>query len=148
ITCLIVPPQIEQSTKPLIQVQYPKLAWAILLRHFYPAPSFSGTISEKASIAKTAKIGKNVTVEDFAVISDDVQIGDHAVVRAHAYLDRNVSIGSKSILHPHVVVYRDCKIGQSVILHAGAVIGADGFGYVATPQSQEKIPQVGNVVIE
>src|SRR5205085_415899 len=39
-------------------------------------------------------------------------------------------------------------VGASVIIHAGSVIGSDGFGYVPTAEKQEKVPQVGNVVIE
>ncbi len=148
ISCLIVPPQIHSSTKTLIQVQNPKLAWAMLLQHFHPEPSFPAVISEKAVIAKTAQLGKGVTVEDFAVISEGVRVGDQTVIRAHVYLDRNACVGSHTLLHPHVVIYRDCRIGNYVIIHAGSVIGADGFGYVATPQAQEKIPQVGNVIIE
>lgn len=148
IACLIVPPQIQTSSKTLIQVPQPKLAWAILLRHFFPASTFNKTISERAAISKTAKIGKQVTVEDFAVIADDVEIGEGAVIRAHTYVSKGVTLGANTVLHPNVVVYENCKIGNNVIIHSGTVIGADGFGYVTTPQSQEKIPQVGNVIIE
>ncbi len=148
ITCLIVSPQVKTSAKPLIQVPHPKLAWAKLLRHFFPATAYSKKISPQAFISKTAKIGKEVTIEDFAVIGDGAEIGDESVIRAHACVGARVSIGAKSLLHPGVVVYEDCKIGSQVIIHSGSVIGADGFGYIMTPQSQEKIPQVGNVIIE
>jgi len=47
-----------------------------------------------------------------------------------------------------VTIYEDCKIGNNVIIHAGAVIGSDGFGYLLHEGKQEKIPQVGNVVLE
>lgn len=148
IACLIVPPQITASSKPLIQSQLPKLAWAKILSYFYPAKPFSGKISDKASIAKTAKLGQNVTVEDFAVISDNAEIGDDSVVLSHSFIGADVKIGKKTVIYPHAMIYQECKIGNNVTIHAGTVIGADGFGYVATPQSQEKIPQVGNVIIE
>ena len=148
IACLIVPPSVKASSKPLIQVKNPKLAWAKLLHAFYPAPSYSQTISPQASVAKTARLGRNITIEPFAVVCDGVEIGDGSVLRSHAFAAENVKIGSQSILHPGVVIYRDCVIGNSVIIHAGTVIGTDGFGYVATAEKQEKVPQVGNVVIE
>ena len=148
IACLIVSPQINASSKPLIQVEYPKLAWAKLLSHFFPAQTYSQTISERAVIAKTAKIGKHVTIEDYAVISEGVEIEDEAVIRAHVFIGKKAAIGKQTIVHPNAVIYDHCKIGHRAVIHSGSVIGADGFGYVATPHSQEKIPQVGNVIIE
>ena len=148
IACLIVPPTLSRSSKPLIQTANPKLAWAQLLREFFPEPPYPGTVSPQAWVAKTAKIGRQVTLEPFAVVSDFVEIQDGAVIRSHVYLAPKVRVGAETILHPGVMVYENCEIGSSVVIHAGAVIGADGFGYVATKNGQEKIPQVGNVVIE
>lgn len=148
ISCVIVPAQISASSKTLIQVPMPKLAWAKLLDYFYPSPVFTPGISPKASISKSAKLGKDVTIEDYAVIGDHAEIGARTVIRAHAFVDRDVKIGSQSHLYPGVVVYHSSQIGNQVTIHAGTVIGADGFGYVATPETQEKIPQVGNVIIE
>ncbi len=148
ISCIIVPHRISTSSKVLIQVAEPKLAWAKLLGEFFPSPAFSQTVSPSASVAKTAKIGNRVTIEAFAVISDGAVIGDGAVIRAHAFVGENVTLGSKSVLHPSVMIYGGCEIGSNVIIHANSVIGADGFGYVHTMEKQEKIPQVGNVIIE
>src|SRR5581483_7476082 len=53
-----------------------------------------------------------------------------------------------SVLYPHVVVREGVKLGRRVIVHAGAVLGADGFGYVFDGTAHRKIPQVGGVVIE
>lgn len=148
IACLLVPAKIQTSSKTLIQVAHPKIAWAKLLREFFPAASYSKTVSPQASLSPSAKLGSKVTVEAFAVISDGAEIGDEAVIRSHAFVGPRVSVGAKSILHPSVTIYEDCKIGSNVIIHAGTVIGADGFGYVTTAQGQIKVPQVGNVVIE
>lgn len=148
IACFIVPTSIKQSGKPLIQVKNPKLAWAKILEIFHPAPVYSKTISKTAFVAPSAKVGKEVTIEPFAAIGDGAEIGDGCVVRSHVVVGENVKIGKNTILHPGVHIYRNCLIGNQVVLHAGAVIGADGFGYVATESGQEKVPQVGNVVIE
>ena len=148
IACLIVPPTIQKSLKPVIQVPHPKLAWAKLLREYFPAAKPSRKISSKASVAKSAKIGARVTIEPFAVVQDEAQIGDDTVIQSHAVVGFQVKIGAHCVVHPSVVIYEKCEIGSSVIIHAGTVIGADGFGYVPTGQKQEKVPQVGNVVIE
>jgi len=148
LACLIVPKDVQSSSKTIIPVEHPKMAWAALLRFFHPSLPFSGVISSEASIAASAKMGKNVTVEPFARICDGAVIEDGAVIRSFVFVGHNVRVGQTSILHPGVVIYENCVIGQRVIIHAGTVVGADGFGYVATPSKQEKVPQVGNVVIE
>ncbi|HOG23678.1 MAG TPA: UDP-3-O-(3-hydroxymyristoyl)glucosamine N-acyltransferase [Candidatus Omnitrophota bacterium] len=148
ITCLIVPKQITQSSKVLIRVDHPKRAWAKLLREIFPARKFIPGISPQAVVAKSATIGSNVTIDAFVSIGENTVIGDGAVLRSGTFLDDNVKIGKNCVIHPNVTVYRDSDIGANVIIHAGTVIGADGFGYVATETEQEKLPQVGNVVIE
>ncbi|HOE68426.1 MAG: UDP-3-O-acylglucosamine N-acyltransferase [Candidatus Omnitrophica bacterium ADurb.Bin314] len=148
IACLIVPKQITQSSKVLIQVEHPKRAWAKLLREIYPPRKFVPGISPEASVAASAKIGANVTVEAFAVIGENSTVSEGTVIRSGAFIDENVKIGANCVIHPNVTIYRDSDLGANVIIHAGTAIGADGFGYVATPTGQEKLPQVGNVVIE
>jgi len=148
IAALIVPKTVTQSPKALIQVDHPKLAWAKLLYLFFPAQVYQPGISSQASISKTATIGKNVTIEPFVTICDNADIGDETIIRSHAFIGENVKIGRQSFIHPNVVIYFGCIIGNHTIIHAGTVIGADGFGYVATPKGHEKVPQVGNVIIE
>ncbi|MFH0985766.1 MAG: UDP-3-O-(3-hydroxymyristoyl)glucosamine N-acyltransferase [Candidatus Omnitrophota bacterium] len=148
ISCMIVPKQISQSSKVLIQVEHPKRAWAQILRELYPPKKSLGTISTQASIAPTAKIGKDVTIEPFVVVSENASIGDGTVLSAHAFIGENVKIGTRSMIHPNVTLYEHCILGDNVVVHAGAVIGADGFGYVATQTEHEKLPQIGNVIIE
>ncbi len=148
IACIIVPKQIAQSSKVLIQVEYPKRAWAQILRELFPARKFPGTISLHASIAGTAKLGNNVTVESFVTVGENAVIGDNTVLCSHAFLGENVKIGTGCVIHPNVTLYENCELGRNVVIPAGTVIGADGFGYVATPEAHEKLPQIGNVVIE
>lgn len=148
ISCIIVSSKISQSSKPLIRVPEPKLAWAKLLRHFYPVPSPAGTISDKSFISKSSKLASGVTVEPYAVVHDGAEIGEGAVIKSHASIGMKSKIGSATVIHPSVIIYENCLVGSRVIIHAGSVIGADGFGYIHTMQGQEKIPQVGNVIIE
>ena len=148
ITCVIVPKQIGTSSKVLIQVEYPKRAWAQILRELFPTRQFPGTISPHAVIAKTAKLGKNVTIESFVTVGENAVIGDNTAVCSHVFVGENVKIGPHCVIHPNVTLYENSELGMNVVIHAGTVIGADGFGYVATPAAHEKLPQIGNVVIE
>ncbi|MBI4358920.1 MAG: UDP-3-O-(3-hydroxymyristoyl)glucosamine N-acyltransferase, partial [Candidatus Omnitrophica bacterium] len=148
VAALIVPNEIRSSKKPLIQSENPKLAWSVLLGLFEPPRGFSKTISEKAFIAKSAEIGKEVTIEPFAFIGERARLGNRSVVRSYSYIGEETKIGEDSVIHPHVVLYPKTQIGNRVIIHAGSIIGADGFGYVFDGAKQAKIPQVGNVVIK
>ena len=49
----------------------------------------------------------------------------------------------------NTTIEHDCKIGNNCILHAGVVIGGDGFGFApSSGNDYQKIPQVGNVILE
>ncbi|MDQ3322830.1 MAG: UDP-3-O-(3-hydroxymyristoyl)glucosamine N-acyltransferase, partial [Acidobacteriota bacterium] len=53
------------------------------------------------------------------------------------------------IIHPNCVIYDNVSIGHDCVIHAGAIIGADGFGFVRDDEgSYIKFPQIGTVVIE
>jgi UDP-3-O-[3-hydroxymyristoyl] glucosamine N-acyltransferase len=49
---------------------------------------------------------------------------------------------------PGVRIYPGSQIGQRVRLHANVVIGSDGFGYELVDGRHEKVPQIGQVLIE
>ena len=132
ISCAIAPLDLKQSSKTLICVEKPKLAFSKIAQLFNPPRIYSGKISEKAEVSNTAKIGTNVTIEAFAVIGENVTIGDNTVIRGGTYIDFNTIIG------------KNC-----VIIHASTVIGSDGFGYTREPDGNHiKVPQIGNVIIE
>ena len=105
-------------------------------------------ISQKASIAKTAKIGQNCHIADFATISQNVSIGDNTVIYPGAFIGENATIGNDCIIYPNAVVYDFCVLGDRVILQAGAIIGQDGFGFATHNGIHHKIPQIGRVILE
>lgn len=148
LAAIIVPVQIASSKKPIIQSRHPKLAWSILLGLFHPFKTYPKTISDKAVVAQTAKIGKEVTIEPYAYVGENVIVGDRSVIRSFVYINEDSKIGEDTIIHPHVVLYPKTQIGNRVIIHAGAVLGSDGFGYVFDGKKQAKVPQVGNVIVE
>ena len=105
-------------------------------------------IDPLASIAASAKIGKDVYIGPFACVEEGAEIGDNVYIHPHATVGCNAKIGANTILYPHVTIYHDCRIGNNCILHAGAVIGADGFGFAPSPEGYEKIPQIGIAILE
>ncbi len=101
-----------------------------------------------AVIAKNAKIGKNVSIGPNVVVEDGAVIGDNVVISAGCYIGYDVQIGAHTKLCPGVKIMDSCVLGQRVIIHSGVIIGSDGFGYETVNGVHQKIPQIGNVVIE
>ena len=105
-------------------------------------------IHPQACIADSATIADYCYVGAFAFIGENVTIGKGTQVYPHTVIEDHAVIGEDCILYPNVSIYHDCHIGNRVILHSGAVIGADGFGFAPNEHGYDKIPQIGNVVIE
>lgn len=105
-------------------------------------------IDPLASVAPTAKIGKDVYIGAFACIEEGAEIGDNTCIYPHATVGSNAKVGSHTTLYPQVTIYHDCLVGNHCIIHAGAVIGADGFGFAPSPEGYEKIPQIGIAIVE
>ena len=100
-------------------------------------------------------ISKMASISEKATVAEDCYVGDYAVIEAGAkiypqvYVGDGVKIGAGTTLYPGVKIYEGCRVGANCIIHAGAVIGADGFGFLPKPDGTfDKIPQLGNVIIE
>ena len=78
----------------------------------------------------------------------DAVIGDNTVIFPQVYIGKRVQIGQNCILYPQVTVREDCVLKNRVILQSGARIGGDGFGFIFHEGRHQKIPQIGNVIIE
>ena len=106
-------------------------------------------ISKLCSISEKAQMGEDCYVGDFAVVEAGAKIGNNVKIYPQVYIGDGVVIGDGTKLYPGVKIYEGCRVGANCIIHAGAVIGADGFGFLPKPDgSFDKIPQLGNVVIE
>lgn len=86
-------------------------------------------------------------IHETAVVGAGCEIAGDASIGAYCVLGDRVKVGTGSVLYPHVTVYRDVEIGARAVIHSGAVLGADGFGFVMRDGKYEKFPQVGRVVI-
>lgn len=147
-SAVILKEPIEGLKIPFIIVKNPLYAFAQLLSYFYlKPPRFTG-VHENAFVSKSAFIGENVTVYPFSYIDENAHIGSGTVIFTGVFIGENCSIGENCIIYPNVTIRERIKIGNNVIIHSGAVIGADGFGYVYEGGVHHKIPQVGGVIIE
>jgi len=66
------------------------------------------------------------------------------------FIGKNVSIGDGTVLHPYAVIEADCILGGNCVIKPHTSIGSEGMGIALNPETDllEKLPQIGNVVIE
>ena len=148
-SCVVVPGGIKEAPVPVIKCKNPNLAFKKAVE-LIPTdlPRRQKGIHKTASIGDNVTLGKDITVGPYACLEDGAFIGDRTFVHAHSYIGPSAKIGKDCVIYPNVTVCEDVKLGDRVIVHPGCVIGADGFGYEKTEKGHEKIPQIGDVVIE
>lgn len=105
-------------------------------------------VEQPSFIADGTNIPDDAYIGAFAYIGKNAKIGRGAKIYPHAYVGENATIGEDSVIYSGVKIYHGCQVGNRCILHSGAVIGADGFGFAPVDGHYNKIPQLGNVVIE
>lgn len=145
---VIIPSTIIEFAKPAIRVENPRVAFVSLLQLFTPQIVVEPGVHVTAVVGKDVSIGENAAIMAYAVVADHVKIGNNTIVYPHTYLGHNVTVGSDSLIYSNVTVNDNCHVGNRVIIHSGAVLGSDGFGFITTGGRHQKVPQVGNVVIE
>lgn len=143
--CAVIAPGLSLPGKILLRAANPKLAFARAAEWLLPPASIAKGIHPTAIIAPSAKLAPGAAVGPYAVIEEEVQIGAGTEIGAFCFLGKGARIGEGCRLHPRVTLYAGTRLANRVILHSGAVIGADGFGYVADAGKYWKFPQVGEV---
>jgi len=141
--------KLKQNTN-LLLIDQPYVHYMMLVRTWLELdkPKIKRGIESSANISKSATLGKNISIGHNCVIDENVQIGEKTTLESNCVIQENVSIGKNCHIYPNTTIYQDCVIKNNVIIHSGCVIGADGFGYLFHEGIHNKIPQVGNVIIE
>jgi len=132
----------------LIRVDSAAAAFAKLLEMYNQVKLNKTGISKQAYISESAKVGTNIYAGEFAVICDNAVIGNNVKIYPQAYVGDNAVIGDNTTLFAGVKIYADTVIGKDCIIHSGTVIGSDGFRFEPHPDGTQKVPQIGNVIIE
>ncbi len=141
-------PRSLRGKKPFIHVDNPRAAFFALLQRAEQPLSLNPGVHATAIVDPTATVDPSAQVGPYAVIERGARIGAGCRVYPFAYIGENCDLGAGCAIFPHAVLYTRVRLGERVIVHAGAVLGADGFGYVWDGSKRLKVPQVGAVVIE
>jgi UDP-3-O-[3-hydroxymyristoyl] glucosamine N-acyltransferase len=135
--------------KHVIEAAQPRLWFARAARLLKPAPNATG-IHPTAVLGADVQLGDDVFIGPGASIGDAAAIGAHTRIEAGAVVGEGVRTGAGCHIYPRSVLYPGTTLGDRVVVHAGAVLGADGFGYVRDGDSgaYTQFPQQGTLVIE
>lgn len=147
-TAILVPAEFTASSKVLIRVKNPRVAFAQVLPLFFPPPRFAPGIHPSAVVAPDAAIDPTVFVGPCAVVGAGCKIGARCIIESGTIVGDLSELGEEVHLFPRVTLYPGIRIGNRVSIHSGTVIGSDGFGYVLDSGRHLKIPQVGSVIVQ
>lgn len=138
----------ESYPTTVIAVEDAYLSFQVLMNLYNEMKGRKSGIEEGAVFHETAKVGENVYVGAFTCVSEKVKIGDDSQIYPQVFIGKNVKIGKNCVIYSGVRIYDYCVIGDHCIVHSNTVIGSDGFGFQPTKDGYQKIPQLGNVVLE
>lgn len=147
--CLLIPENLDaEFSFPTIKVKNPKLAFAKIAGKLHPPKFRESQESPFAFLSHTAA-APTAFIAELVSIGENSFVGDNTQILSGSKIGDNVRIGDNCIIYPNVVIYDNVSIGNNCIIHAGAIIGADGFGFVRDgANGYVKFPQIGTVVIE
>lgn len=135
--------------RPLLIVEKPYFSLMLLITWWLQMDTKTDKweIHPSAIIHPEAIIADKVAIGAYTVIAKNARIASGVRIADKCTIGENTVIGANTLIYPQVSIREDCCIGESCIIHNGVVIGADGFGFLLMDGIQQKIPQVGNVVI-
>jgi UDP-3-O-[3-hydroxymyristoyl] glucosamine N-acyltransferase len=133
----------------VVEADQPRLWFARAGQLLSPKLRWSG-VHSAAVIGANVQLGEGVSIGACAVVGENASIGAGTRIEAGAVIGQGVRIGNDCRIYPRAVLYSGTTLGDRVVVHAGAVLGADGFGYVrdSATGAYTQFPQQGTLVIE
>lgn len=89
-------------------------------------------ISDKASVAASARIW------DGAQVREHAQIGDGVIVGKGAYIGVGVQVGPGSKIQNYALLYEPCSLDEGVFVGPGAILTNDHFPRAINPDGTQK----------
>jgi len=145
---ILVSRDVKSSSKTLIRVLNARVASAHVLRLFFPEPKFAPGIHPSSVVAPSAQVDPTAHVGPLCVIGEGAKIGARCVLHGGISVGADSALAEDVQIFPNVTLYPRTEVGCRVRIHAGAVVGADGFGYVFDQERHLKVPQIGHVIIQ
>ncbi|HVF91558.1 MAG TPA: UDP-3-O-(3-hydroxymyristoyl)glucosamine N-acyltransferase [Blastocatellia bacterium] len=145
---IIAPPAID-SARNLLVARNPKLAFARAVGLLHGKSYTPLGVSGDLAVGEGSVLGEDLSIFPRVTIGAGSIIGDRVTLHPGVVIGEGCRVNDDTVIHPNVTIYANCEIGSRVIIHAGAVIGADGFGFVPDEEGRQvKLLQLGRVIVE
>lgn len=146
--CVIVPPDLAQRTQCAALISpRPRLDFARAAQLLHPEPAARGERAASAKVDVSAVVAEDVDIAEQAVVGAEAVVAAGSMIGPGAIIGRNARIGAECRIGAGSFIGDETRIGDRVRVQPGAVIGADGFGYVWDDEAWVRVPQLGGVVI-
>ena len=106
----------------------------------YPDINLVDSIEVENKYSKVS-FGKNV------LIGANVQIGKNTIIGSNSIIESNVNIGEDCFIGSFVTI-KNSLISNGVHIQDGSKIGIKGFGFIPSPQKNQRTPHIGKVVLK
>lgn len=127
--------------------EQPRQLFAAAIAVFYQPFQLEPEIHPTAVIHPSVQLGEGVAIGAHVVIQAGVTIGNQVCLHPNVVIYPAVQIGDRTTLHANCTIHERSQIGADCTIHSGAVIGAEGFGFVPTPEGWFKMQQSGSVIL-
>lgn len=145
-TCVLVAAG-EFPDRTVILVDNPRLAFARAAQWLAPVERRLSGVHPEALVHDGAVVAPDAAVGAWTIIEHGARIGERSVIYPGCYVGAGCRIGDDCVIFPHAIIYPGVAVGDRTIIHAGAVLGADGFGFVSDGTRHVKVPQIGRVEV-
>ena len=140
-------PEVARGT--ILITANPKLAFARAIQLLHSVEYKSAGVSDDLIVCAGTVLGDDLSIHPRVTIGCDCTIGDKVTIHPGVVIGDRCKVGDETVIYSNVSIYSDCLIGSRVIIHSGAVLGADGFGFIPDEEGRQvKILQLGRIKIE
>ncbi len=96
----------------------------LLTQHIYP---------DEVSVDLTAKIGKNVIIEEYTKVGKHASIGDNCKIHRNIFIDDNVMIGNNVKIQDNVMIPHGVRLEDGVFVGPSVAFTNDKYPRAITP---------------
>src|SRR5687767_4262799 len=148
-TAVIIGESAPAAPCAMLRTKHPSLAFANAVSMFVISAHPPPGIDTLSTVARDATIGCGVSIGPFSSVGRGARVGDRTIIYPNVFIGDGAVVGDDCVIHSHAAIRERVILGNRVIVQNGAVIGADGYGFVKRPDgTHQKIPQMAIVVLE
>jgi UDP-3-O-[3-hydroxymyristoyl] glucosamine N-acyltransferase len=148
-TAVIIGESAPPAPCAMLRTKHPSLAFANAVAIFAPQEPPPPGVAPLSAVATDASLGRDVSIGPFSSVGRGARVGDRTIIHPNVFIGDGAVVGDDCIIHSHAAIRERVTLGNRVIVQNGAVVGADGYGFVKRPDgTHQKIPQTAVVVIE